>query len=108
MQILDEKKLSKEDIEKMSRIFHVLADCNRLRIVMALMQRELCVNQLTQACGATQSNVSHQLRILRDNNVVRAKRSGQSTEYALADEHIREIVALAKAHMFCKAGDSEA
>lgn len=102
VQRVKEDILLKSDVEKISRIFHVLSDPNRLNIVIALMKGEMCVYHLTEVCDATQSNISHQLRILRDNNIVRARRLGQNMEYSLADEHIREIVELVKAHLLCK------
>lgn len=105
MQRVGEDVLSKNDVEKISRIFHVLSDPNRLSIVLALMKGEMCVYHLTEVCNATQSSVSHQLRILRDNNVVHAKRLGQNVEYSLADAHIREIVELGKAHLLCGADE---
>ena len=101
VQRVKEDILLKSDVEKIAHIFHVLSDPNRLNIVMALMKGEMCVYHLTEVCDATQSNVSHQLRILRDNNIVRARRLGQNMEYSLADQHIRDIVELGKAHLLC-------
>lgn len=103
VQRVKEDVLLKRDVEKISRIFQMLSDPNRLSIVMALMKGDMCVYHLTEVCGATQSNISHQLRILRDNNIVRARRLGQNVEYSLADEHIREMVELGKIHLLCKA-----
>ena len=103
VQRVKEDILLKSDVEKIAHIFHVLSDPNRLNIVMALMKGEMCVYHLTEVCDATQSNVSHQLRILRDNNIVRARRLGQNMEYSLADQHIRDIVELGKAHLLCGA-----
>ncbi len=95
--------LSQKDVERVSTIFHMLSDPGRLNIVLALMKGEMCVYHLVEICGGSQSGVSHQLRILRDNNVVRARRLGQNVEYSLADQHIREIVELGKAHLLCQA-----
>lgn len=97
--------LSSEDVEKIARIFHMLADANRLKIVMALMKGDMCVYHLTEVCEASQSAVSHQLRVLRDNKIVKARRLGQSVEYSIADEHVREIVEMGKAHLTCTMED---
>ncbi|MBQ8686080.1 MAG: helix-turn-helix transcriptional regulator [Clostridia bacterium] len=97
--------LSPEDVEKIARIFHMLADANRLKIVMALMKGDMCVYHLTEVCEASQSAVSHQLRVLRDNKIVKARRLGQSVEYSIADEHVREIVEMGKAHLTCTMED---
>ena len=102
VQRVKEDILLKSDVEKISRIFQMLSDPNSLSIVMALMKGDMCVYHLTEVCDATQSNISHQLRILRDNNIVRARRLGQNVEYSLADEHIREMVDRGKVHLLCK------
>ena len=98
-----ENILAVSDVEKICAVFRVLADPTRMGVLTALMQGEMCVYHLTEVCDATQSSVSHQLRILRDNNIVRARRLGQNVEYSLADAHIREIVELGKAHLLCRA-----
>ena len=87
-----------------THIFHLLSDLGRLKIVLALMQGSLCVYHLTEVCGGSQSAVSHQLRTLREGKIVSAKRVGKTVEYSLADEHIREIVALCLQHTQCGEG----
>ena len=72
--------LSSSDVEKVCNIFRVLADPTRMKIVLGLLHGDMCVNHLMGVCGGTQSGVSHQLRVLRDNQIVRAKRIGQSVE----------------------------
>lgn len=93
--------LSHSDVEKMCKIFRVLADATRLKIVLALMKGEMCVYHLTEVCDGTESAVSHQLRILRDTGIVRARRLGKNIEYSIADSHVREMVDLAVAHLQC-------
>lgn len=93
--------LSHSDIEKMCKIFHVLADATRLKIVLALMKGEMCVYHLTEVCDGTESGISHQLRILRNTGIVRTRRFGKNIEYSIADSHVREIVDLAVAHLQC-------
>ena len=66
--------LSTSDVEKVCIVFRILADPTRMKIVMGLMQGDMCVNRLLEICGGTQSAVSHQLRVLRDNKIVKAKR----------------------------------
>ena len=74
-----------DDVEKMCKIFHILADSTRLKIVLALMNGEMCVYHLTEVCDGTESGISHQLRILRDNGIVRARRLGKNVEYSIYD-----------------------
>ncbi len=93
--------LAGEDVEKVCKIFHLLADPGRLKIVLALMNGEMCVYHLTEICDGTVSGVSHQLRVLRDNGIVRAKRMGKNVEYSISDNHVREIVHMGIAHLKC-------
>ena len=96
-----EGMLSGEDVEKICKIFHLLSDPGRLKIVLALTNGEMCVYHLSEVCGASVSGVSHQLRILRDNGIVCAKRMGKQVEYSIMDEHVREIVDMGIAHLIC-------
>lgn len=89
-------------ILRMAAIFKTIADPSRLKILLALRQGELCVFHLVDVVGGTQSAVSHQLRILRDNRIVKARRDGQNIVYSLADEHVVAVLELACAHMNCK------
>ncbi|MBO5240762.1 MAG: helix-turn-helix transcriptional regulator [Clostridia bacterium] len=93
-----------KDAEKVSKIFQMLSDAGRLKIVLALLKGDMCVYHLIEVCDGTQSNVSHQLRILKDNGIVKSKRLGKNVEYSIADEHIREIVEMGKAHLLCMKG----
>lgn len=98
-----ENVLGKAEIEKICAIFRVLADPTRMRIVLALLQGDMCVYHLMEACeGATQSGVSHQLRILRDNKIVKTRRVGKNIEYSIADGHVCEIVKMGIAHLACE------
>ena len=97
--------LSASDLAQVSRIFQLLSDPGRLNIVYALMKGEMCVYHLTEVCGGTVSAVSHQLRLLKDNGIVRAKRYGKNVEYSLDDGHVREMVELAIEHLACKTGN---
>lgn len=93
---------SEEVVLEMSDIFRMLGEPSRLRIVLALMKGESCVYHLVEACGGTQSGVSHQLRVLKDNKIVKSRRAGQSVFYSIADEHILEMVAIGMEHVDCK------
>ena len=94
--------LNASDVEQVCKIFRMLAEPNRMKIVLGLLNGDMCVYHLTEICDSTQSAVSHQLRILRDNNIVKAKRIGQSVEYSIADGHIREIIEAGIQHLACK------
>lgn len=96
-----EGTLALSDIEEMSVAFKMLAEPTRLRIVLALMQGTLCVYDIADACEGTVSAVSHQLRVLKDNKIVKARRSGKNVEYSIADDHVQKIVEMGIEHLRC-------
>ena len=101
LQRAKEEILSPRDSEKICKIFYLLSDVGRFRLVYALLQGDMCVYHLTEVADGTQSGVSHQLRILRDNGIVKAKRVGKFMEYSIADGHIREIIETGVKHLAC-------
>ena len=70
-------------MERLARIFRALGDPSRSRMIVALSLEELCVSELATLLGASLSATSHQLRILRDLDLVRVRRDGRSQVYAL-------------------------
>ena len=97
-----ERILGSAEASAISTIFRVLSDPTRMKIVLGLLEGDMCVYHLTEVCDGTQSGVSHQLRILRDNNIVKAKRIGQTVEYSLADEHVRKLLEISIEHLACQ------
>lgn len=93
--------LNGNDAERVCRLFHLLSDPGRFKIVQSLLGGEMCVYHLLEVCGGTASGISHQLRILRDNGIVKAKRIGKNMEYSIADEHIRKIIEIGIQHLDC-------
>ena len=77
----------------LAELFKVFGDSTRIRILFALFESELCVCDITESLGMTQSAVSHQLQILRQNKLVKSRREGKSIFYSLADEHVVTIIA---------------
>ena len=86
-------------VDRLARTFAALADPTRLRIVAALATRELCVCDLAATIGLTESAVSHQLRQLRGLGLVRARREGRMAYYALDDDHVGTLYAVASTHV---------
>lgn len=80
-------------------LFRVFGDSTRIRILYALFESELCVCDLAQLLGLTQSAVSHQLRTLKDAKLVRFRREGKSIIYALDDHHVRQILSVGLEHL---------
>jgi ArsR family transcriptional regulator, lead/cadmium/zinc/bismuth-responsive transcriptional repressor len=80
--------LSIQEAQQMAEFFSALADPNRLRLMSALTHQELCVCDLAAAVKVSESAVSHQLRILRSQRLVKYRREGRNVYYSLADHHI--------------------
>ena len=80
-------------------LFRVFGDSTRIRILYALFESELCVCDLAQLLGMTQSAVSHQLRTLKDARLVRFRREGKSMIYGLDDDHVRQILSVGLEHL---------
>ncbi|MGK9369592.1 ArsR/SmtB family transcription factor [Melioribacter sp. Ez-97] len=79
-------------------ILKVLGDPTRLKIIMALTKEELCVCDLSALTDVSVSAVSHQLRLLRGQGLVKYRNQGKMVYYSLADEHINNIIAAALEH----------
>lgn len=84
--------LSEETIFAMAESFKALADPTRLKILAMLFSGPRCVGDLAEHLAVTQSAVSHQLRILRNLDIVRYRKEGREVYYDLADDHIRDIL----------------
>ena len=93
------KLLTEMETEDLSDLFKVLGDPTRIRILQALHDTRLCVCDIAETLGMTQSAISHQLRILRQARLVRAQREGRSVFYALADDHVAHIFEQGLAHV---------
>jgi len=85
--------------EEIAEIFATLRDPTRMRVLIALGDRELCVTDLAAATGVNRTTVSHQLRVLRQHRLVRRRRAGKVVYYALDDDHITDLLRLASAHV---------
>lgn len=73
-------------------LFKLFGDSTRLKILYVLFGSEMCVCDIAQLLGMTQSAISHQLRILKQNKLVRSRRDGKTVFYSLADSHVRTIL----------------
>ncbi len=83
---------------KLAAIFKVLGDPTRTRIISALLQEELCVCDLAALIGISQSAISHQLRVLRNMNLVKYRKDGRIAYYSLDDDHISSILTAGLKH----------
>lgn len=81
------------NIEKSVNIFKALGDLTRLRIVEAIFEEGKSVGDIAKELDMTQSAISHQLKTLKDNNIVKSVRKGKEVHYYLSDYHVKEMVA---------------
>lgn len=92
---------AEESIAEMGARFKVISEPSRLKILLVLSGGELCVEHITTAVGGNQSAVSHQLKILRDNKIIKCRRSGKNVLYAVSDWHVLTMIEAAKEHLNC-------
>ena len=90
-----------EKIEEMGLRFKALSEPSRLKILLALAGGELCVEHIAEAVGGNQSAVSHQLKMLKNNRIVKSRRAGQKILYSVSDWHIMAMIELSKEHLNC-------
>lgn len=75
----------------LAELFKALGDPTRVKMIYALLDRELCVHDLCQVLDMAQSAVSHQLRYLRNVRIVKRRKAGKTVYYSLDDDHVKEI-----------------
>lgn len=95
LQILDKLKneIPEEDtISRLSEVFKIFGDNTRIRILWALFDKELCVYDIAEALGMSQSAISHQLRTLKQARLIKARRDGKNSFYSLDDDHVKRII----------------
>lgn len=83
---------SAEKMQELADFFKVFGDVTRIKILCVLLRTELCVCDLAEVVGMTQSAVSHQLRVLKQMKLVKNRREGKTVFYSLADGHIQGIL----------------
>ena len=89
---VEENILNEDTLKELADFFKVFADTTRLRILSVLFQSEMCVCDLAEVLGMTQSAISHQLRLLKQMKLVKNRREGKTVFYSLADGHIQTII----------------
>lgn len=99
LKIVSEKMPDETELYDLSELFKVFGDSTRIRILFVLFESEVCVCDLAQALKMTQSAISHQLRILKQNKLVKSRRDGKSVFYSLADNHVRTIISQGIEHI---------
>ena len=85
--------------------FKVFGDSTRIKILYALLNREMCVGDLVEALDMNQSAISHQLRVLRQNDLVKFRKDGKAVIYSLDDEHVTLLLQQGICHIIHKKGN---
>ena len=93
LKIVNETMPEETELYDLAELFKVFGDSTRIRILFVLFEAEVCVCDLAQVLQMTQSAISHQLKILKQNKLVKSRREGKSIFYSLADDHVRTIIA---------------
>lgn len=88
-----------ELLYELADLFKVFGDTTRIKILYALMEREMCVADIAELIGASQSAVSHQLRTLKQARLVKFQRDGKNVIYSLSDDHVYTVLAQGMTHI---------
>ena len=105
--IVDKEKVEKlrlvipndDFIINMAELFKMFGDSTRVKIISVLLEDELCVCDIANIINATQSAVSHQLRILKQAKLVKYRKEGKVVYYSLDDDHVKEIYMKGRDHV---------
>lgn len=97
---MDSNEIS--DIEvlfDLADLFKVFGDSTRLRIMVTISENEMSVLNIAETLNMEQSTISHQLRVLRQNKLVRVRRDGKQIYYSLDDDHVKKIIEMGLDHV---------
>lgn len=90
---------SKELLYGLSEFYKIFGDQTRLRILDVLLNKPLCVNEISEILDISQSAISHQLKNLRSSNLVKTEKVGKNVYYSIADDHIKIILKYGLEHI---------
>ena len=99
LKIVKEKMPQDEKLFDLAELFKVFGDSTRIKILYVLSVSSMCVCDIANKLGMTQSAISHQLRILKQSKLVTAQRDGKSIIYSLADSHVSLILSQGMEHI---------
>lgn len=93
------KKIDENELYDLAELFKVFGDSTRIRILHTLFTDEMCVQDIATALNMTQSAISHQLKILKQSKLIKARRDGKMIYYSLADDHVKTIISCGLEHV---------
>lgn len=101
------EELENDFLRDVAEFFKVFGDATRIRILQSLLTGEKNVTELADLLEISQSAISHQLRVLRQNNLVKYRKEGKTVFYSLDDEHVQTILEQGMVHICHKRGYAE-
>lgn len=99
IEAVKEKMPTEELLNELADFYKVFGDATRIKILCVLLRSEMCVCDLAEMLGMTQSAISHQLRVLKQMKLVKNRREGKTVYYSLADGHIQNIISQGMEHI---------
>ena len=96
---VNEKMPDEDELCDLAEIFKVFGDSTRIKILYVLLEAEMCVCDIAQLLNMNQSAISHQLRVLKQSQLVKFRREGKTVFYSLADGHVRTILSQGMEHL---------
>ena len=99
IEAVKEKMPAEELLNELADFYKVFGDATRIKILCVLLRSEMCVCDLAEMLGMTQSAISHQLRVLKQMKLVKNRREGKTVYYSLADGHIQNIISQGMEHI---------
>ncbi len=89
-----------EALFDLAELYKIFGDSTRIKILYILFESEMCVCDIAMLVGVSQSAISHQLRLLKQANLIKPRRDGKTVFYSLADDHVRTIINNGMEHIF--------
>ena len=99
LKLIDDRMPPEEELQDLAEFYRVFGDATRLKILYVLLSAEMCVYDIASVLGMSQSAISHQLRVLKQMDLVKNRREGKTIFYALADAHIVTILSQGLDHI---------
>lgn len=96
---IEEKMPMESELYELADLFKVFGDSTRIKILYVLYENEMCVYDIANLLNMTQSAISHQLRVLKQNRLVKYRKDGKTVLYTLADEHVFTILSQGIEHV---------
>ena len=93
--------MDKDVMLQIAELFKAFGDPTRVHILSLLLKQELCVGDIAEGVALSQSAVSHQLRLLKQMDLIKFRREGKNILYSLADDHVRTILEMGLEHAMC-------